>query len=114
MSNSLRKVLWLVLALGLSANTMLAEAVRVAYEKAGTITTVSRESGSIKVDGVEYKLSKDISVHSPGASSNALSAQSLRPGMQIGIERSPGAESTIIKIWVLPQQGQMSHQDKDE
>lgn len=114
MSNHLKKGLWLVLALGLSANTMLAEAVRVAYETAGTITKVSPESGSIKVDGVEYTLSKGVTVHSPGASSNALSTQSLQPGMHIGIERSPGAESTITKIWVLPQQGQMSHQDKDE
>ncbi|MBI3343668.1 MAG: hypothetical protein HY028_02165 [Gammaproteobacteria bacterium] len=113
MSNSLRKVLWLVLALGLSANTMLAEATRLVYEKAGTITKISSEGGSIKVDGVEYTLSKDVTVHSPGASS-VLSTQSLQPGMQIGIERSPGAKSTVTKIWVLPEQGQMSHQDKDE
>jgi len=114
MSNHLKKGLWLVLTLGLSANTMLAEAVRLAYEKAGTITNVSPEGGSIKVDGVEYKLSKDVTVHSPGASSNALSTHSLQPGMHIGIERSPDTKSTVTKIWVLPQQGQMGPQDKDE
>jgi hypothetical protein len=111
MSNHLKKSLWLVLALGLSANTMSVEAARLAYEKAGTITKISSEGGSIKVDGVEYKLSKDVTVHSPGASSNALSAQSLQPGMQIGIERSPDAKSTVTKIWVLPQHGQTSPRD---